>query len=127
MKLKLYLRCSGFNMDYNRNECQAVTENTEDNLFNLRPSTGIAFFEAICLRGTIYLSIYLFIYIFIYIFNSIPPLALPSSKLSASEALSICLSIFISKIYSSTYMYIYLYLSIYYVSLIITKEWFDLF
>ena len=38
-------------MDYNRNECQAVTETTEDNLFNLRPSTGIAFFEAICLRG----------------------------------------------------------------------------
>ena len=44
-------RCQGFNMDYNRNECQAVVENTEDNLFNLRPSTGVAFFEAICLRG----------------------------------------------------------------------------
>ncbi len=38
-------------MDYNRNECQAVLENSQDNLFNLRPSTGIAFFEAICLRG----------------------------------------------------------------------------
>jgi hypothetical protein len=38
-------------MDYNRNECQAVVENSQDNLFNLRPSTGIAFFEAICLRG----------------------------------------------------------------------------
>jgi len=44
-------RCKGFNMDYNRNECQAVVANSEDNLFNLRPSTGIAFFEAICLRG----------------------------------------------------------------------------
>ncbi|XP_023323415.1 uncharacterized protein LOC111697594 [Eurytemora carolleeae] len=44
-------RCQGFNLDYNRNECQAVTENSEGNLFNLRPSTGIAFFEAICLRG----------------------------------------------------------------------------
>ena len=38
-------------MDYNRNECQAVVENSEGNLFNLRPSTGVAFFEAICLRG----------------------------------------------------------------------------
>ena len=38
-------------MDYNRNECQAVVENSEDNLFNLRPSTGVGFFEAICLRG----------------------------------------------------------------------------
>ena len=38
-------------MDYNRNECQSVVENSEDNLFNLRPSTGVAFFEAICLRG----------------------------------------------------------------------------
>jgi hypothetical protein len=47
----LYCRCKGFNMDYNRNECQAVLENSQDNLFNLRPSTGIAFFEAICLRG----------------------------------------------------------------------------
>ena len=38
-------------MDYNRNECQSVTTSSEDNLFNLRLSTGIAFFEAICLRG----------------------------------------------------------------------------
>ena len=38
-------------MDYNRNECQAVVETSEENLFNLRPSTGVAFFEAICLRG----------------------------------------------------------------------------
>jgi len=44
-------KCQGFNMDYNRNECQAVIENSEDNLFNLRPSTGVGFFEAICLRG----------------------------------------------------------------------------
>ena len=40
-------------MDYNRNECQSVIANSEDNLFNLRPNTGIAFFEAICLRGEI--------------------------------------------------------------------------
>ena len=45
--------CQGFNMDYNRNECQSVVENSEDNLFNLRPSTGVAFFEAICLRGKV--------------------------------------------------------------------------
>ena len=44
-------------MDYNRNECQAVVENSEDNLFNLRPSTGVAFFEAICLRGLLLLFI----------------------------------------------------------------------
>ena len=44
-------KCQGFNMDYNRNECQAVVETSEENLFNLRPSTGVAFFEAICLRG----------------------------------------------------------------------------
>ena len=44
-------KCQGFNMDYNRNECQAVLETSEENLFNLRPSTGVAFFEAICLRG----------------------------------------------------------------------------
>jgi hypothetical protein len=49
----LVLRCKGFNMDYNRNECQAVLESSQDNLFNLRPSTGIAFFEAICLRGRV--------------------------------------------------------------------------
>ena len=34
-----------------RNECQAVVETSEENLFNLRPSTGVAYFEAICLRG----------------------------------------------------------------------------
>ena len=49
--------CQGFNMDYNRNECQSVIENSEENLFNLRPSTGVAFFEAICLRGKLYNSI----------------------------------------------------------------------
>ena len=38
-------------MDYNRNECQSVIANSEDNLFNLRSNTGIGFFEAICLRG----------------------------------------------------------------------------
>ena len=47
----MYFSCKGFNMDYNRNECQSVTANSEANLFNLRLSTGIAFFEAICLRG----------------------------------------------------------------------------
>ena len=44
-------RCLGFNMDYNRNECQAVSKNSENNLFNLRSSTGVSYFEAICLRG----------------------------------------------------------------------------
>jgi len=43
--------CKGYNMDYNRNECQSVIANSEDNLFNLRSNTGIGFFEAICLRG----------------------------------------------------------------------------
>ena len=44
-------RCKGFNMDYNRNECQSVVKNSENNLFNLRPATGSTFFEAICLTG----------------------------------------------------------------------------
>ena len=44
-------RCKGFNMDYNRNECQAVTKNSENNLFNLRTSSGVSYFEAICLQG----------------------------------------------------------------------------
>ena len=47
-------RCMGFNMDYNRNECQAVTKNSKNNLFNLRPSSGVSFFEAICLKGRWY-------------------------------------------------------------------------
>jgi len=46
-------RCKGFNMDYNRNECQAVTKNSENNLFNLRTSSGVSYFEAICLQGQI--------------------------------------------------------------------------
>ena len=41
----------GFNMDYNRNECQAVTSTSENNLFNLRPSSGVSYFEGICLKG----------------------------------------------------------------------------
>ena len=40
-----------FNMDYNRNECQALVDNSEDNLFNLRSSSGVSYFEAICLKG----------------------------------------------------------------------------
>ena len=44
-------RCKAFNMDYNRNECQALVDDSEGNLFNLRTSTGVAYFEAICLRG----------------------------------------------------------------------------
>ena len=44
-------RCMGFNMDYNRNECQAVTTSSENNLFNLRPSSGMSYFEGICLKG----------------------------------------------------------------------------
>ena len=46
-------RCMGFNMDYNRNECQAVIKNSKNNLFNLRPSSGVSFFEAICLKGKV--------------------------------------------------------------------------
>ena len=40
-----------FNMDYNRNECQALVDNSEGNLFNLRSSSGVSYFEAICLKG----------------------------------------------------------------------------
>ncbi len=62
-------------MDYNRNECQVsrmffktvlqirdfiflfcvlkqgVVRNSEGNLFNLKPSAGVSFFETVCLRG----------------------------------------------------------------------------
>lgn len=38
-------------MDYNRNECQSVTSTSENNLFNLRPSSGVSYFEGICLNG----------------------------------------------------------------------------
>ena len=44
-------KCMGFNMDYERNECQGVTKNSKNNLFNLLPSSGVSFFEAICLKG----------------------------------------------------------------------------
>ena len=44
-------RCKGFNMDYNRNECQRLLENSDDNLFNLRSSSGVSYFEAVCLKG----------------------------------------------------------------------------
>ena len=44
-------RCKAFNMDYNRNECQSLTRNSDDNLFNLRSSSGVSYFEAVCLRG----------------------------------------------------------------------------
>ena len=44
-------RCMGFNMDYNRNECQAVTTTSENNLFNLRPSSGVSYYEGVCLKG----------------------------------------------------------------------------
>ena len=44
-------RCMGFNMDYNRNECQAVTTTSENNLFNLRPASGSSYFEGVCLKG----------------------------------------------------------------------------
>ena len=38
-------------MDYERNECQGVTKNSKNNLFNLLPSSSVSFFEAICLKG----------------------------------------------------------------------------
>ena len=44
-------RCLGFNVDYNRNECQSVSSTSENNLFNLRPSSGVSYFEGICLKG----------------------------------------------------------------------------
>ena len=44
-------RCMGFNMDYNRNECQAVTTTSENNLFNLRPASGSSYFGGVCLKG----------------------------------------------------------------------------
>ena len=50
-------RCMGFNMDYNRNECQSVTTNSENNLFNLRPASGTSYFEGICLKGMMILII----------------------------------------------------------------------
>ena len=52
-------RCMGFNMDYNRNECQAVTTSSENNLFNLRPSSGSSYFEGICLKGMLLLELIL--------------------------------------------------------------------
>ena len=44
-------------MDYNRNECQSVTTNSENNLFNLRPASGTSYFEGICLKGMMILII----------------------------------------------------------------------
>nr|XP_040567250.1 uncharacterized protein LOC121116996 isoform X1 [Lepeophtheirus salmonis] len=44
--------CKGFNMDYNRNECQSLTANSLNNLFNLRTSSGVSYFETTCLRGS---------------------------------------------------------------------------
>ena len=52
-------RCQGFNMDYNRNECQAVTTTSENNLFNLRPASGSSYFEGVCLKGNCKNFIYL--------------------------------------------------------------------
>ena len=46
-------RCMGFNMDYNRNECQSVTTSSENNLFNLRPASGSSYFEGVCLKGNL--------------------------------------------------------------------------
>jgi len=40
-------------MDYNRNECQATARNSDGNLFNLKPSAGVSYFEAVCLRGNL--------------------------------------------------------------------------
>ncbi|CAB4063246.1 unnamed protein product [Lepeophtheirus salmonis] len=40
--------CKGFNMDYNRNECQSLTANSLNNLFNLRTSSGVSYFETTC-------------------------------------------------------------------------------
>ncbi|XP_063218616.1 uncharacterized protein LOC134528880 [Bacillus rossius redtenbacheri] len=46
--------CSGFNLDYNRNECEAVQARPGGHPslpIDLRQVPGIAFFEAVCLAG----------------------------------------------------------------------------
>ena len=44
------LECMGFDVGHIGNECR-LFKNSNNNLSNLRPSSGVAFFEAICLRG----------------------------------------------------------------------------
>ena len=43
-------KCMGFHMGHNRSECR-LFKNSKNNPSNLRPSSGVAFFEAICLTG----------------------------------------------------------------------------
>ena len=56
MEIDREIAPQAFNMDYNRNECQALVDNSEDNLFNLRSSSGVSYFEAICLKGLIFMN-----------------------------------------------------------------------
>lgn len=40
-----------FNLDYNRFECYALDTGSSEAPQNLRQSSGVAYFEAICLRS----------------------------------------------------------------------------
>lgn len=40
-----------FNLDYNRFECYALDTGSSEAPLNLRQSSGVAYFEAICLRS----------------------------------------------------------------------------
>ncbi|OXA52939.1 Plasminogen [Folsomia candida] len=45
------IRCHAFNLDYNRNECSALEFANDEVRYDLRRSSGVAYFEGICLRG----------------------------------------------------------------------------
>lgn len=48
---KADLRCHGFNLDYSRNECNALEGIGDTPRLDLRQTPGVAYFEGICLRG----------------------------------------------------------------------------
>ncbi|CAG7728314.1 unnamed protein product [Allacma fusca] len=45
------VKCHAFNLDYNRNECSALEFANDEVRYDLRRSSGVAYFEGICLRG----------------------------------------------------------------------------
>ena len=47
------IKCHAFNLDYNRNECSALEFANDEVRYDLRRSSGVAYFEGICLRGII--------------------------------------------------------------------------
>lgn len=55
------IRCHAFNLDYNRNECSALEFANDEVRYDLRRSSGVAYFEGICLRGKLLsgVSVYL--------------------------------------------------------------------